>query len=286
MKLETQANELVIKALTGDRDALSNLIKGVNDYIFSLSLRMLGSVPNAEDATQEILIKIITNLSTFKMNAKFETWVYRIATNYLIDYKKTLFAQYPLSFEYYEQDLHGTVVDIDDTIQKHEQKSLVKELKLSCTNVMLQCFSPSERCVFILGTMFRLNSKVAGDVMGITAENYRKKLSRSKDKMRTFLSNNCELAGGLCHCANRTNYAVKHGRLSSANLEYSQLKPINTKIINACIADMEDIEEQSDIFKNLPLYHSTINSTEFLVQLLQSETMKQLIEFKMEDFSC
>ena len=54
------------KAVTGDRDALETVILQVQDLVFSLSLRMLGTFPDAEDASQDILLKVITHLSSFK----------------------------------------------------------------------------------------------------------------------------------------------------------------------------------------------------------------------------
>ncbi len=80
--------KLVDTAVSGDKQALQSLIAGVEDMIYNLSLRMLGSPHDAEDAAQEIIIKIITQLSTFRKESAFSTGVYRIATNYLINCKK------------------------------------------------------------------------------------------------------------------------------------------------------------------------------------------------------
>ena len=62
---------LVEKATAGDREALETLIAGVQDLVFNLSLRMLGTFADAEDATQDILLKVITHLSSFKRKAPF-----------------------------------------------------------------------------------------------------------------------------------------------------------------------------------------------------------------------
>jgi len=111
---------------------------------------MLGTIADAEDASQDILIKIRTNLSSFKMNTKFETRVYRIASNYLVDYKKSMFAQYPLDFSYYDNDIKfKSDESIEHVFEKIESEQLANELKLSCTNVMLQCLTPVNRCIFI-----------------------------------------------------------------------------------------------------------------------------------------
>lgn len=62
---------LIEKATAGDKESLETVILSVQDLVFNLSLRMLGSFPDAEDATQDILLKIITRLSSFKGESAF-----------------------------------------------------------------------------------------------------------------------------------------------------------------------------------------------------------------------
>ena len=148
---------LVDLAASGNRDALEELLGDVQDMVFNLSLRMLGTVPDAEDACQEILIKVMTHLSDFRKESRFSTWVFRIAVNHVLAYRKHMFSQHRLSFEYYGEDIaNGREEDVPDMTGGVDRGILEEELKLSCTNVMLQCLDGESRCIFILGTMFRL----------------------------------------------------------------------------------------------------------------------------------
>ncbi|MCI8790781.1 MAG: sigma-70 family RNA polymerase sigma factor, partial [Lachnospiraceae bacterium] len=132
------------------------------------------SSPDAEDAAQDILLKVITHLSSFRGESAFATWAFRIAMNHLKNYGKHMFAQHPLSFEYYGDDIvNAKIQDVPDMTQDVEKTVLAEELKLSCTNVMLQCLDPDSRCIFILGTMFRLDSRMAGEILDMTPEAYR-----------------------------------------------------------------------------------------------------------------
>ncbi len=74
MNEELQA--LVDKATAGDKKALETLVVSMQDIVFNLSLRMLGTFADAEDATQDILLKVITHLSSFRGESSFTTWVY------------------------------------------------------------------------------------------------------------------------------------------------------------------------------------------------------------------
>jgi len=72
------------QAKNGNRRALETVVRRIQDKIYGLSLRMLGKPEDAEDETQEILIKIITHLSDFREESAFSSWVYRIACNHLL----------------------------------------------------------------------------------------------------------------------------------------------------------------------------------------------------------
>ena len=162
---------LIDKATNGDKQALETLILSVQDMVFNLSLRMLGTFADAEDATQDILLKIITHLSSFRKESSFSTWVFRIAVNHLKSYQKHMFAKHPLSFEFYGQDIENAqLTDIPDLTQDVENSILAEELKMSCTNVMLQCLDTESRCIFILGTMFKIDSRIAGEILSLTPE--------------------------------------------------------------------------------------------------------------------
>ena len=84
--------QLVVKAVSGNQDSLEAILTGVKDMVFNLSLRMLGTIPDAEDATQEILIKIMTHLSSFRHDSSLSTWAFSIAANHLKSYRKGLFS--------------------------------------------------------------------------------------------------------------------------------------------------------------------------------------------------
>ena len=81
-----------------------------------------------------------THLSDFRKESRFSTWVFRIAVNHVLAYRKHMFSHHPLSFEYYGEDIaNGREEDVPDMTGGVDRGILEEELKLSCTNVMLQC---------------------------------------------------------------------------------------------------------------------------------------------------
>ena len=83
MRDPDREKQLTEAALGGDRQALEELLLGVQDMVFNLSLRMLATVPDAEDAAQEVLVKVMTRLASFRGESSFATWVFRVAANHL-----------------------------------------------------------------------------------------------------------------------------------------------------------------------------------------------------------
>lgn len=254
--------QMIEEAVSGNQAALEALLSGVQDMVFNLSLRMLGTKPDAEDATQEILIKIMTRLSSFRQECRLSTWVFRIAVNHLKNDRKGRFSHAAFSFEAYGADIvSGKEKDIPDKSGGADRELLERELKYSCTNVMLQCLDAQSRCIFVLGTMFRLNSKIAADILEMTPEAYRQKLSRIRRKVADFLRQYCGLSGsGLCSCKRRIDYAIESRRIDPANLDYCSMKPCNyTEIIRYTDA-MEELDELSQIFAGLPAYRVAENT--------------------------
>lgn len=271
-KTNQEMQALVGQATAGDKKALETLVAGVQDMVFNLSLRMLGTFADAEDAAQDILLKMITHLSSFRGDSAFTTWVFRIAVNHLKNYKKHMFARFPLSFEYYGDDIeNGKLQDVPDLTQNVEKELLAEELKMSCTNVMLQCLDPESRCIFILGTMFQLDSRIAGEILEMTPEAYRQRLSRARRKMADFLGQYCgEYGSGRCKCKDRVNYAIQNHRIHPLQLDYTAASEIPVQTIVDVKNAMEEIDGLSQDFSFCKPYRSPERTRNLIQEFLDS----------------
>ena len=79
------APDLIRRCLAGEAQALEQLIRSIQGRVYNLAVRFYWNPADAEDATQEILIRIITNLATFRGESAFDTWAHRVASNYLLN---------------------------------------------------------------------------------------------------------------------------------------------------------------------------------------------------------
>lgn len=259
----------VQEAIYGDKKALERLVLEIKDYVYNLSLKMLLYPEDAKDATQEILIKVITHLSTFKFKCKFSTWVYRIATNYLITQKGRQSRNFISSFEEY-----GTLIDsgqsdiVNYTSNEGEIKLLEEEVKVSCTQGLLLCLNPQDRMVYILSAILGLNSKEGSEILDISPENFRKKLSRSKNKIRIFLHEKCGLVNtsNACRCKKKIDYLIDGKILEPKKLRFAKLNERSIDLMNK----IDEVEQSIAIYRSVPNFKTPNSVSESIKEILSN----------------
>jgi RNA polymerase sigma factor (sigma-70 family) len=200
-------------AKDGNTDALEALVVATQDQIYKLALRMLADTAAAEDATQEILIRIITKLSTFQGDSKFETWTYRIATNYLLTARKVIARDPGLSFQMFADDLLDGLADEGQAAP--EDHIMLNELRIKCTMALLLCLDRDHRAAYVFGDILELEHVQSADILKISPVNFRKRLSRARASVLEATAANCGLANpsAACSCRKRLPVALAQGRV-------------------------------------------------------------------------
>jgi len=214
--VETTLENLVGQAREGDKNALEELVKSIQDRIYGLALRMLYYPADAEDAAQEILIKIITHLDGFRGESGFTTWAYRIASNHLLTSRRLRAERWELTFEKYEQAIdEGLAYAGEESFDEPEKSLLVEEAKLACMQGMLLCLNREIRMAFVLGAIFEVTSIEGGQILEITPETFRQRLSRGRKSLRDFMANKCGVFNpdNPCHCDRQIACDVEKRRL-------------------------------------------------------------------------
>src|ERR1700745_1553435 len=218
--------ELASSALTGNKDSLETLVRRHQPWVFNIALRMLWRRDRAEDATQEILIKVVTKLSTFRGQSKFRTWLYRIAFNHLLNVRKSEIEDHSVTFTDMGRALDETP-DLDLPDPKSvpvELPLLVEEARISCMTGMLICLDRRQRLAFILGEYFGVTSEVGGEVMEVSPDNFRQLLSRARRDLYQFMNDKCGLVNKAnpCRCAKKTRSYMQAGYVDPDRLEFTK----------------------------------------------------------------
>jgi RNA polymerase sigma factor (sigma-70 family) len=186
-------------AADGNRESLEALVLAMQDDIYNLCMRMLGDPSDAQDATQEVLIKVITHVGSFRGESSFRTWVWRIATHHVLRMKRTQFES-TMDFNILEEmiDAGDTAKPVDSS--ELDVQRLAVEVRLGCTQAMLIALDRPDRIAYILGDMFGLTSDQASQVLEIDAAAFRKRLERARKRLGEFMQRKCGLVDPVAAC--------------------------------------------------------------------------------------
>jgi RNA polymerase sigma factor (sigma-70 family) len=217
---------LIAQVQAGNRQALETLLERHQPWIYNILVRMLYYPAEAEDATQEVLIKVITRLSTFEGRSSFRTWLYRIVVNHALNIKRRGDEPDTISFSDYARGLDTTPdLDLPDPSSvPADVQLLVQEAKIGCTSGMLLCLDREQRLVYILGGIFSVPDSVGAGLLEISRDAFRQKLARARRDLRTFMHGQCGLINrsNPCRCAKKTQGFIKAGYLDPHRLLFAR----------------------------------------------------------------
>jgi RNA polymerase sigma factor (sigma-70 family) len=255
--------DLVTRAKAGERDQLELLLTRHLPWLFNLSLRMLHRRADAEDATQEILLKTIKALPGFRGEAKFRTWLYRIAVNHLLSVKKPKWAASDAicSFAVASAGLRQ-VPDLDPPDPRTVPipvEILTEETGNNCMIGTLLCLDGRQRLVFILGEIFQVSDEVGAEIVEVTPANFRQILSRARRDLGEYLRDNCSLVNPTndCKCARKTRAFIQAGFVDPSKLEFTQAHVRKLREVATQRAPEQldaYMEVAASVYRNHPFY--------------------------------
>jgi len=215
---------LVEKVRSGDREALERLVQRHQAWIYNIAVRMVFQPQDAEEVTQEVLVKVITKLGSFKGESRFRTWLYRIVANHVLNMRRHDAEAVAPTFAAYGAAIDGTP-DLDLPDPKSvpvDLPLLVEEAKVSCTMGMLLCLDRKQRLVFTLGEILGASDAVGGEVLEMTADNFRQMLSRARRDLYQFMKGQCGLVNEAnpCRCPKKTRGFIQAGHVDPLRLRF------------------------------------------------------------------
>lgn len=224
---EITDEELLAAWRAGDCAALETLLCRHRPWILNLAVRLLARRQDAEDVTQEALLRALRGLASFRGESRFRTWLYRVAVNTILNHRdhRWAAADAVCSFAAAAQGLAMTP-DLDPPDPRTVPvpfELLVAEAGIGCLNGTLLCLDGRQRLVFVLGEIFGVGDDVGSEIVGVTPVNFRQILSRARRDLYQYLHDNCSLVnpGASCRCARKTQAFVRSGFVDPASLTFT-----------------------------------------------------------------
>ena len=251
---------LVGQARSGNATAIEALVRRHQAFLYNVAIRMLYHPQDAEDATQEILIKVITKLSTFEGRSRFRTWLYRIATNHLLNMKRGQMEPQTSSFAEHGHNLEATPeLDLPDPCQVPvDVRLLIDEARISCTAAMLLCLDREQRLAYVLGEILGASDVLAAEVLGIRREAFRQRLARARRDLHNFMNGRCGLVDrhNTCRCDRKTRGLMQRGYVDPTKLLFARARVRRVRELAerraAEIVAYEDL--CGEVFREHPFY--------------------------------
>ncbi|MBT8342737.1 MAG: RNA polymerase sigma factor [Desulfatitalea sp.] len=273
--------ELIGRSLNGSKKALESLILRHQAWVYNIAFKMVMDHDDACDVTQDILIKTMTALATYDAaKGAFRTWLYRITANHIISMKKK-------KTECKINDIKAYVTFVesipDDRLSSHPEETILEEeVKINCMLGMIMCLNRKARLVFILGGIFGLTDVVGSDILGISRNNFRKILSRSRKKIYSQINGLCGLVDprNPCRCSNKISAFVAKGWADAKHPRYSNP---GAPTIKDRVAEKYDTfmdlyyHPFFELYRQQPFYDSTDISS-WLRNLLESDDFHEIFK--------
>ena len=173
--------QLIQKVLRGEQAAFRQLVERYQDYVFTISMKVLNNRERAEEVAQDVFIKVYRMLGTFQQKSRFSTWLYTIAYRAALDEvrKKKRTTESIESNDHYLQVADHGYSGSDAPLQNEDlQIQLQKAI-----NVL----KPQDATVITLFYLHERSVQEISTITGLSASNIKTKLHRLREQLKVQL---------------------------------------------------------------------------------------------------
>lgn len=165
------------RILAGEQHLYAEMVDKYKGYAYTIAQKILQNRPEAEEATQDAFIKAFHHLKDFNQQSKFSTWLYRIAFNTAISYKRKNRQQF--------QSIENTIVEY------HEEADwmLEKKDKKKYLDLALSKLNASDRTALSLFYLQEFSLEEIADITGMQANTAKVRIHRARQRLADELKN-------------------------------------------------------------------------------------------------
>ena len=240
---------LIARAVEGDKESLNQLVRRHQPYIFNVALKMINHVADAEDVTQEILIKLVTHLSKYDPSkGQFRTWLYRITFHHFLNSKKQKYEELVDGFDTFFDYIDRTPVIPLTATEEEELRVEVEESKVSCMAGMIMCLDREQRLIYVVGELFGIDHTLGGEIFGVSPANFRQKLARARRDLYQWMHRRCGLVNHAnpCRCPKKTKGFIANGWVDPNHLKWhrdyhGQIRDHSQRQLEGVLLTVDDI---------------------------------------------
>ena len=187
-------SEYIKRCQEGDSEAFGELLNLYENKILNYCYRMLGNRTDAEDATQEVFVKLYRFIGSFTGQSAFSTWLYKIASNVCLDYLRKNKKHTSDTVSLHQQNAEGEefLLNIEDKgLTPYESAQMSEAQRVLA--LALEQLSEDQRKVVVLRDVEGLSYEEIGEVMGIAEGTVKSRINRARLALKKLLEKDREL---------------------------------------------------------------------------------------------
>lgn len=178
--MQQSETDIIEQIRSGNQRAFKSIVEQYQDMVYTVCLRMLGNVADAEEAAQEVFVKVYRAISSFEGKSKFSTWIYRVAYNQCISILRSKVKMFDLVDELPDTEVNEADLNGLDTLSREERSAYLKQA--------IEALPETDAVVITLFYYDELSLEEIADITGLSNNNIRIKLHRSRKKLYQVLT--------------------------------------------------------------------------------------------------
>jgi RNA polymerase sigma-70 factor (ECF subfamily) len=171
---------LIGRFQSGDPSAFGDIILKYQDKIYNLCRYMLGNADDAEDAAQDVFLKAYQALPKFQPNASLYTWLYRIASNTCIDYRRKPVLESLFGWSDEGETLILDRASDDPSPEKLYQLKQIDRALQECLGKL----SPKLRAIIVLKEVEELSYEEMAETLDISMGTVKSRIARARGELQ------------------------------------------------------------------------------------------------------
>ena len=217
LTLESE-NLLLQRARRGDGTAIDELVAPLRRPLVSYIYRMVTSSEDAEDLTQEVLVRVLKGIRSFRGEARFKTWLFGIATHVCLDHlksKKRWRLEAQLIGQQETEADENALNEVAAILSAPDFVFEIREHIAFCFSCISRTLEPEQQAALMLREVLGFSNEEAAAMIGVSEPVFRHKLSAARSSMTTGYEGLCELINksGVCwQCRGLREFAPEQNR--------------------------------------------------------------------------
>ena len=196
MLTQEEEHHIIDDIRSGNVNAFEQLVEDQSKIVYNLCLRMVGNEQDACDLSQEAFLKAYTNLSAFRGDSKFSSWLYRMTTNLCLDFLRRRSRQKTVLLTYDTDDGGENFLQIPDNAPSPEAEAERRELR-DAVRQGLSELPESQREILLLREIGQLSYEEIARQLAMEPGTVKSRIFRARKRLCEILIKDGNLSDAL-----------------------------------------------------------------------------------------